>query len=645
MFALFDTATFDIYWIGLVVKITFILASAWFIHYAIPSKRAQWRVVGWRVCLACLLILPFINGITPKLAIPILENNNYSRIVSEQQNSILYEQKTTSNAHDIVIKDPNIATSNATAKSTTSLRTENTQNLSITETVLISIVVLWLLGIILLFIYILYHQYKLIHDIANSKPADEATQKLCDGYTSRLEMSNYIRVRVSPKTEVPYIYGCMHPMIVLPERMNEERYRSDLPAVFAHELSHIQNNDLLWMACFRLLQAFLWIHPLVWGVRRTHEKACEYACDERAAHVLGSTDQYAGTLAKIALEISNQEYSLNAAPMVRSSKIASRLKRVENGIPYFPLSFEWIVCFILFWGVVVISASVLDLAYANEPIEIAKTKEISDSANSDSALNQNPLKINQPGKTLDSKNIDSRDSKTDDNLIDLSDYYNAGLIGTWQTVNSVQPDSLKTLNNDLANLPAGIQTFDNTRFDIRGIVQLIGSVMEDEGAEFPEQVSHIPVNQSFKTVYVLHATSWQEKPGTHIGSYILNYTDGTNHEFKIVYGTHLLDWWRYRYEPSEFENTVIAWKGSNQMAKEIVKYQRKPTRARIQAFIYSHLGMSVEKQKDAINAGYDPIRLFKTAWKNPKPDKKVQSIDYVSTMSNCAPFLVAMTVE
>ena len=39
------------------------------------------------------------------------------------------------------------------------------------------------------------------------------------------------------------------------------------------------------------------------------------------------------------------------------------------------------------------------------------------------------------------------------------------------------------------------------------------------------------------------------------------------------------------------------------------------------------------------------LRLYCTMWKNPHPDKKVVSVDYISANTDAAPFCVAMTVE
>lgn len=39
------------------------------------------------------------------------------------------------------------------------------------------------------------------------------------------------------------------------------------------------------------------------------------------------------------------------------------------------------------------------------------------------------------------------------------------------------------------------------------------------------------------------------------------------------------------------------------------------------------------------------LQLYRATWQNPQPEVEVRAIDFVSTMTDCAPWLVAMTVE
>jgi hypothetical protein len=74
---------------------------------------------------------------------------------------------------------------------------------------------------------------------------------------------------------------------------------------------------------------------------------------------------------------------------------------------------------------------------------------------------------------------------------------------------------------------------------------------------------------------------------------------------------HVKDWWNYGRPPPTDPDTVVAWKGQNKAT--------------------ARLGRS--------------LWLFKTRFANPHPEKRVESLDYVSTMATPGPFVVAMSLE
>ena len=101
--------------------------------------------------------------------------------------------------------------------------------------------------------------------------------------------------------------------------------------------------------------------------------------------------------------------------------------------------------------------------------------------------------------------------------------------------------------------------------------------------------------------------------GVQVGSYVLHYADGERRELPIVYGRDLANWWFWGIPKSSIESggAVAAWVG------------QKPEAAKN-------------------GAG---ICLYKSTRENPRPDVELVSIDFVSSMSFAAPFLVALTVE
>jgi hypothetical protein len=191
------------------------------------------------------------------------------------------------------------------------------------------------------------------------------------------------------------------------------------------------------------------------------------------------------------------------------------------------------------------------------------------------------------------------------NLIDLSSFYNVSLTQTWLPIKDLGR------SNDLAQLPGGLQKFAGVQFDVRGLIQLSGSALENLGGHFPKQVTGIPANCKATNIHFLHGTAWDALYGTVIGRYRINYANGENREVKIIFGRNVRDWWFPRTQPQHTLGAAVAWEGSNPASRQ--------------------LGMAV--------------RVYKFTWPNALPDVEIKSIDFESTMEKPAPFLLAITLE
>ena len=192
--------------------------------------------------------------------------------------------------------------------------------------------------------------------------------------------------------------------------------------------------------------------------------------------------------------------------------------------------------------------------------------------------------------------IPPRDSDAPGELLDLSPWYDAGLDGSWHVPGE---------NSGLAELPHGIHEIDGTQFDLRGVVQLSGR--EALKFVYPESRSGLGVHRKLGQLHVLHATGWTESPGTGIAVIRLHFADGQSREFPIRYGEEVLDWVTWAPKVGAMSNGRQAWEGP-------------------------------------AGPGFN-VRLFQSTWENPFPDVEISSIDYESTGSTCAPFLIAITAE
>jgi eukaryotic-like serine/threonine-protein kinase len=190
--------------------------------------------------------------------------------------------------------------------------------------------------------------------------------------------------------------------------------------------------------------------------------------------------------------------------------------------------------------------------------------------------------------------IRPRDPQAGTNLVDLTPFY---------TESRMQPRKGGVLDNSLAALPTGIQTFAGTQFDVRGLISLWRPTSNNAPV-------CIPIHNKFARLHVLHGTGWDEAEATKIGAYILRYADGRQLELPILYGVDVRGWW-CGTGGKDATRATVAWVGANPQLLD----------------------------RDA------SLRLFKRTWDNPRPEVEVQSIEFTSTGTKCAPFLIALTLE
>jgi hypothetical protein len=171
--------------------------------------------------------------------------------------------------------------------------------------------------------------------------------------------------------------------------------------------------------------------------------------------------------------------------------------------------------------------------------------------------------------------------------------------------------------NNLAHLPKGESLFDGVKFKVEDkLIQLGCKYVEDK----PDKVQGIEVDRKFAKLYVLHATGFGAfgdpgdplyvNDGTAIGRYIVRYEDKSAEIIPIVYGEDVRDWFNHDQSKPVTRGKVV-WQGENDFARQFSA----------------------------------TLRLYRSEWKNPKPDTKVVSIDFEREGDNAAaPFCVAMTI-
>jgi beta-lactamase regulating signal transducer with metallopeptidase domain len=169
----------------------------------------------------------------------------------------------------------------------------------------------------------------------------QAPPELQNLLARQLTTTRTIELLVSPHIEVPVAMGIFRPAILLPlprrERPGEGSpsllepssplltSHTDLAPILAHELAHIQNHDLLWLAAVRALTVLLWSQPLFWFARRRMRLDQESLADVAAADITGR-HQYAEQLVNWARNLHHRP-ALRAATAVGLWESPSQLRR------------------------------------------------------------------------------------------------------------------------------------------------------------------------------------------------------------------------------------------------------------------------------------------------------------------------------
>jgi RNA polymerase sigma factor (sigma-70 family) len=208
----------------------------------------------------------------------------------------------------------------------------------------------------------------------------------------------------------------------------------------------------------------------------------------------------------------------------------------------------------------------------------------------------------------------------------VSETVNAFTINLKPYINAALTDSPASPSgnneNNLTELPSGVHVFGGVPFDVEGLIQLNGTNMLPFRKHYAARVDGMAVNRRCTKIYLFHGADWiyPSDFGTTIARLVLHYRDGSERRIDIIAGKDVFDCWGPLFttgvDPRYFQmghGTERAWTGSNPFIKRIWPDES--------------------------------LILYRSAFDNPQPGEMVSTLDYVSTMTGTAPFLLGLTVE
>ena len=133
-----------------------------------------------------------------------------------------------------------------------------------------------------------------------STPVSREFLELCQALQERMGITRMVRYCESLQLDAPVVVGWIRPVVLLPVSALTGLDETQLQAVIAHELAHIQRLDAFVNLFQIAVESLLFYHPAVWWLGKRIREERENCCDDAAVAVCGSPVTYAHALARMA---------------------------------------------------------------------------------------------------------------------------------------------------------------------------------------------------------------------------------------------------------------------------------------------------------------------------------------------------------
>ncbi|MHB1034018.1 MAG: carboxypeptidase regulatory-like domain-containing protein [Pirellulales bacterium] len=352
-----------------VLKITAILSAAWLAHLALAWVNPRWRVLLWRATAVGLVALPAISWVLPALEIhvpqpPVEEvavvtaapaapaaerpgEHALAQPVAGESSPVKVSSHRAEDLAPFLVPEQPVEWPAEASPLPQTAQTEVPPPTT-PESPAVSwpmvLLAVWLAGVGFLALRWSIGHYRIGQMVRRAEQAPGAIRDECLRVARAVGCPNGVDVRQSALVESPLVCGFLRPVLLLPPRMCEDAYREDVPAILAHEMTHVRFHDLAWNTALNLLAIALWVHPLAWRVRRAHLAACELVCDGVSADFVGSVADYCRTLARVAVESVTASSAAGIA-MARTSSVSRRLAALRRKVFHKPLRGRSVVGF------------------------------------------------------------------------------------------------------------------------------------------------------------------------------------------------------------------------------------------------------------------------------------------------------------
>ena len=158
--------------------------------------------------------------------------------------------------------------------------------------------ILWLVGVLLLAIYFSISYFRSMRKFRMSIP--DNTPYIQNWLTAH-QISRPLAVRSSDLISSPLTYGILHPVILLPKKLDRND-QAALKYVLTHEYVHIRRFDAITKILFAAVLCIHWFNPFVWVMYVLANRDMELSCDAWVIRMMGAKNRSSYALMLIKME-------------------------------------------------------------------------------------------------------------------------------------------------------------------------------------------------------------------------------------------------------------------------------------------------------------------------------------------------------
>jgi TonB family protein len=296
---------------GLALKSTAVLACAWFITMLLRGRSAAWRHLVWTAASAAVLGLPLMSVSLPAWRVP---------VSSTTAGPASFEVSGSARA----LSQPRSARSGSATPASQPAGRRPIDWAPIALSI-------WAVGALLALARMLSAWIAIERLRHSAKPFFDTG--LCGALAKTLRVGQPVDFLETRSGSMPMTFGILRSAILLPadaSEWSEERMR----VVLLHELAHVRRGDVATHVLARLALIAYWWNPLAWLAWREFVKERERAADDLVLNAGTAASDYARHLLDVARGMQLAPATGWAAvAMVRRSQLETRLRAIlDSGV-------------------------------------------------------------------------------------------------------------------------------------------------------------------------------------------------------------------------------------------------------------------------------------------------------------------------